>query len=132
MASSENFNQQTSISEIHQPGRCCLVGIEHGNPKPIFVQLERSEDCMEKFVEAREKIAQRIHQKKQRNRYFRDTVHGRPKEAQLRWICEGQFGIVRDLEDDKLIDHCHYNGKLLGFAHPEFNINRKTNHFIPV
>ena len=48
---------------------------------------------MKKFVEAFEKIAKEIHQKKQRNRYFRVTVPGRPKAAQFCWICEGQFVI---------------------------------------
>ena len=80
----------------------------------------------------KQKIARKIHQKKQRNRYFRDTVPERPKEAQFCWICEGQFGITRDVEDDKVIDHCHYSWKLLGFAHPGCNINRKTINFIPV
>ena len=47
------------------------------------------------------------------------------KQAQLCWICEGQFGIDRDGEDDMVIDHCHYSRKFLGFAHPECNINRR-------
>ena len=77
------------------------------------MQLERSENCMEKFVGALEKIAQEMYQKKQSNRYFRDSVPERPQEAQLCWICEGQFGIVRDIDDDKVTDHCHYSGKFL-------------------
>ena len=44
----------------------------------------------------------------------------------------GQFGLNRDIEDDKVIDHCHYSGKFLNFAHPDCNINRKTTNFIPV
>ena len=48
---------------------------------------------MEKFVEALQKIAQEIHEKKQNNRYFRDPVPERLQDAQLCWICEGQFGI---------------------------------------
>ena len=38
---------------------------------------------MEKFVEALQKIAQEIHEKKQNNREFRDAVPERPQEAQL-------------------------------------------------
>ena len=87
---------------------------------------------MEKFVDALEKIAHEIHQKKQSNRYFRDPVPERPQEAQLCWICAGQFGINREIEDDKVVDHCHYSGKFLGFAHPECNVKRKTINFIPV
>ena len=126
----QNANQSTNITEIHQPSGFCIVGIEHGNANPIFMQLERSENCMEKFVEALEKISHEFHQKKQSNRYYRDPVPERPKEAQLCWICEGQFGINRDIEDDKVIDHCHYSGKCLEFAHPECNLKRQTttNH----
>ena len=36
------------------------------------------------------------------------------------------------MEDDKVIDHCHYTGNFLGFAHPECNLKRKTINFIPV
>ena len=132
LAGCQNANQSTSVTEIHKPSGFCIVGIEHGNPDPVFIQLERSENCMEKFVEALQKIAQEIHEKKQNNRYFRDTVPERPQAAQLCWICEGQFGIDRDLEDDKVVDHCHYSGKFLGFAHPECNLKRKTVNFIPV
>ena len=99
------------------------------------MQLERSENCMEKFVEALEKIAHEMHQKKQSNRYYRDPVPPvpeRPKEAQLCWICEGQIGINRDIEDDKIVDSCHYSGKFSGFAHPECNLKRKTIKFNPV
>ena len=128
----ENVNQQTNITEFHQSCGFCVVGIEHGNFNPIFVQLERSEDCMEKFVEELETIAKEIHQKIQRNRYFRDTVPVRPKETEICWICESQFGKVRELEDDKVISHCHYSGKFLGFAHPECNIKAKTINFLPV
>ena len=56
VAGCQKAKQQTTITEIHQPSGFCLVGIEHGNPNPIFMQLERSENCMEKFVEALEKI----------------------------------------------------------------------------
>ena len=87
---------------------------------------------MEKFVEALQMIAQEIHEKKQNNRYFRDLVPERPEEAHICWICEGQFGIDIDLEDDNVVDHCHYSGKLLGFAHPECNLKSKNVNFITV
>ena len=103
-------NESTSITELHQPSGFCFVGIEHGNPTPIFMQLERSENCMEKFIEALEKIAQEMNTRKQNHRYFSDALPERPQEAQFCWICEGQFGLNRGIEDDKVIDHCHYSG----------------------
>ena len=42
------------------------------------------------------------------------------------------FALNRDIEDDKVIDHCHYSGTFLCFAHPESNINKKTTNLIPV
>ena len=132
LAGCQKENESTSISELHKPSGFCFVGIEHGNPTPIFMQLDRSENCMEKFIEALEKIAHEMNTRKQNHRYFSDALPERPQEAQFCWICEGQFGLNRDIEDDKVIDHCHYSGKFLGFAHPECNINRKSTNFIPV
>ena len=87
---------------------------------------------MEKFVEALQKIAREIHEKKQNNRSYRDPVPERPQEAQPCWICEGQFGKHRDLEEDKFVNHCNYSGKILCFAHPDCNLKMKTVNFIPV
>ena len=96
VAGCQHANQSTRFTEIHQPSGFCIVGIEHGNLNTIILQLELPENCMEKFVEALEKIAPEIQlQKKQSNRYYRDPVPERPKEAQLCWICEGQFGTNR-------------------------------------
>ena len=61
-------------------------------------------------------IAQEIHHEKQSNRYSRDPVPETPKEAQLCWISEGQFGITRDMEDDKVVHICHYSSKFLEFG----------------
>ena len=44
------------------------------------------------------------------------------------WICETEFAD----NDQVVIDHCHNTNKLLGWAHNECNINRKTANFIPV
>ena len=74
MARCQNVNQSASVTEIHKPSGFCIVGIEHGNPDPVSMQLERSENCMELFVDVLQQIAQEFHQKKQSNRYFRDPV----------------------------------------------------------
>ena len=47
------------------------------------MQLERSENCMEKFIEALEKIAQGMNTRKQNHRYFSDALPERPQEAQF-------------------------------------------------
>ena len=127
-----NKNQSTEVIEIHRPSGFCLVGIEHGNPDPIFLQLERSEDCMVKFVDALQRIAVQVNAKKQSHRYYKDYIPERPQSAQFCWICEGQFGINGDVEQDKVLDHCHYSGEFLGFAHSECNLKRRSIQFIPV
>ena len=55
IAGYQNADNQLIIIEIHEPSCFCPVGIEHGHFYPIFLQQERSENCMEQFVEARKK-----------------------------------------------------------------------------
>ena len=70
--------------------------------------------------------------RKQSKRYCRDIVPGKSLEPQFRWICEDHFGLSRDVEDDKVVDHCQYSGQFLGLAHPECNLKRRTFIFIAV
>ena len=56
VAGCQNAKQSTSITKIHQASGFCLVEFEHGSPNPIFMQLERSENCMENVVEALERL----------------------------------------------------------------------------
>ena len=56
LAGCQNGNQ-SSVTEIHKPSGFCIVGIGHGNPDPVFMQLGRSENFMEKFADALQKIA---------------------------------------------------------------------------
>ncbi|XP_065684304.1 uncharacterized protein LOC136096687 [Hydra vulgaris] len=48
------------------------------------------------------------------------------KNAKACHICE------KDLEEDKVKDHCHITGKYRGAAHNECNLNYKIPNFIPV
>ena len=78
-------------------------------------------------------IAVQVNAKKQSHRYYKDYIPERPESAQFCWICEGQFGMNgEDVELDKVLDHCHYSGKFLGFAHSECNLKRRSIQFIPV
>ena len=120
-------SQNTETVELHQPCGFCLVGVEHGNIEPLFVQLERSEDCMEKLIKALESIAREFHARKQTHRYFTGTAPIDPDEIIDCWICEKPFG-----EEAKVLDHCHHTGNFLGLAHNECNLKRRTLNFIPV
>ena len=61
-------SQNTETTELHKTCGFCLVGVEHGNTEPLFVQLDRSEDCMEKLIKALETIAREFHARKQTHR----------------------------------------------------------------
>ena len=120
-------SQNTETTELHKPCGFCLVGVEHERKEPMFIQLERSEDCIEKLVKALETIAREFYQRKQSHRYFTGEAPIDPDEIIECWICEKPFG-----EEAKVLDHCHYSGKFLGLAHNECNLKRRTLNFIPV
>ena len=120
-------SQNTETTELHKPCGFCLVGVEHERKEPMFIQLERSEDCIEKLVKALETIAREFYQRKQSHRYFTGEAPIDPDEIIECWICEKPFG-----EEAKVLDHCHYSGKFLGIAHNECNLKRRTLNFIPV
>ena len=49
------------------------------------------------------------------------------EQSNIRWICNKLF----DVSDEKVIDHCHVNGKYRGAAHWSCNINLKiTRKFL--
>ena len=92
--------QNTQTLELHEPCGFCLVGVDHRNTEPLFVQLERSQDCIEKLVKALETLAQELHQRKQTQRYFTGEAPIDPHETIDCWICETPFG-----EEAKALDH---------------------------
>ena len=120
-------SQKKETTELHKPCGFCLVGVEHEKKEPLFIQLERSEDCIEKLVKALEIIAREFHQRKQSHRYFTGEAPIDPDEIIECWIFEKPFE-----EEAKVLDHCHYSGKFLGLAHNECNLKRRTLNFIPI
>ena len=67
--------------------------------------------------------------------YFRgDRSKLEKTEIDACWICENDF----DENDKKDLDHCHYSGEFLSWAHPQCNPLRRCNRlrrtskFIPV
>ena len=68
------------------------MDVKHGNTEPLFVQLERSQDCIEKLVKAPETIAREYNQRKQTHRYFTGETPIDQDEILDCWICEKPFG----------------------------------------
>ena len=111
--------------EHHEPCGFCLVAVELNNPKPVFIKVERSENCMKSFAELLQQLAKDVYGRKQQNRYF--TGQAPDCDDTVCWLCE------QSLEpSDKVLDHCHATGQFLGFAHSKCNLRRRTVNYIPV
>lgn len=48
------------------------------------------------------------------------------------WICKHLFLGVNDPQGNRVLDHDHFTGHVIGAAHNTCNFNRKTNYQIPV
>ena len=113
------------IVEHHEPCGYCVVAVELNNPKPAFIKVERSDECMKSFAELLQKLAKDVHGKKQQHRYFT----GQPPicDSSVCWICEQSLDST-----EKVLDHCHATGQFLGYAHSKCNLKRRTVNYIPV
>ena len=118
----------TTPLERHVPCSYCLVVIERDNPLPERYSLERGPDAIEKFVKLLESLAKEYRNKKRQYPIFAGTAPFSADDAEQCWLCEHEF----DQSDHKVLDHCHYSGKFLGYAHNKCNLDRRVANFIPI
>ena len=117
----------TTVIEKHKPSSFCLVVVEAGNPKPAFFSLHRGVDAMTKFVRMLEVLARDFHNKKRRYpNYLGSTTI--LEDSDKCWICEEEFSET----NAKVLDHNHFDGSFLGWAHNKCNFLRRTIQFTPV
>ena len=123
----------TQIKEIHEPCGFALTVIDHHSSKPIFYQVYSSEDCMANFVKLLHKLARDIHKQKRKYPFFKGDRRSLDKsQATQCWICEKPFSKVEDQENSIDLDHSHYSGNFLGWAHEKCNRARRHINFTPV
>ena len=67
------------------------------------------------FVKSLEQIAKNISDVKQQNKNFSGEPSITKREATLCWICENELNASP--QDPLVLDHCHFTGKVLGWAH---------------
>ena len=82
---------------------------------------------MQKLVKLLEQLAEKFNKKKRHFPQFAGNkeIH---VENDSCWICGEAFA-----EDDvKILDHCHYSGKVLGYAHGVCNLQRRRTKFTPI
>ena len=117
----------TTVIEKHKPSSFCLVVVEAGNPKPAFFSLHRGVDAMTKFVRMLEVLARDFHNKKRRYpNYLGSTTI--LEDSDKCWICKEEFSET----NAKVLDHNHFDGSFLGWAHNKCNFLRRTIQFTPV
>ena len=88
---------------------------------------------MANFVKVLHKLARDIHKQKRKYPLFKGDRRSLDKsQATQCWICEKPFSEVEDPENSIDLDHCHYSGKFLGWAHEKCNRARRNINFIPV
>ena len=117
----------THALEKHLPCSYCLMVIERGNPEPIHFDIYTGPDCMERFLSKIEKLAKFFYHQKRKYPIF----IGKPPSKIFHtccWICNVPF----ETDDEKVLDHCHFRGQFLGYAHNECNLKRRTLDYTPV
>ena len=101
--------------------------IERGNPEPIHFDIYTGPDCMERFLSKIEKLAKFFYHQKRKYPIF----IGKPPSKTFHtfcWICDVPF----ETDDEKVLDHCHFGGQFLSYAHNECNLKRRTLDYTPV
>ena len=128
--SNDPEKSHSRLIEKHTPSGYCFAAVELNKPGLYRYRLQRGLDCMVDFVDQMEKLARDIYYRKQPLRVFFRTIPiiQQKPNAKNCWICERDF----DNNDIKILDHCHFSGKFLGWAHDVCNVNRKTQNFTPV
>ena len=128
-----NSRAFTQVKEIHEPCGFALTVIDHHSSKPIFYQDDNSEEFMANFVKVLHKLARDIHKQKRKYPFFKGDRRCLDKSRATQcWICEKPFSEVEHQENLIDLDHCHYRGKFLGWAHEKCNRARRNINLIHV
>ena len=119
----------TQALEKHEPCGVAYAVIEAKSKRIIDFKLRRSPDCMDWFVEAIESLAHKIYKWKRQQKVYHGTQTPPADNSLIKcWICDTHF----TNEDPMVLDHDHYDGSFIGWAHRSCNIKRKTIAFTPV
>ena len=100
---------------------------EEGSDQPAYLSIDRSESCMKKLAHQLQSVAREVYQRKQSHRVFQGRPPYTSDQATECWICCSPF-----VDETKVLDHCHYSGKFLGYAHNQCNLKRRSTNYVPV
>ena len=123
-------NSVTRALEEHKPCSYALLFVALNETKPFYFDLKCGPNVMVEFVKSLEQIARDIYDVKQQHKNFSGEPTITKDQASLRWICETELNTSS--QDPTVLDHCHFTGKFLGWAHAQCNLKRKTLNFTPL
>ena len=133
-SSSSSSNTQSSSTtralEEHKPCSYALLFVALNETKPFFFDLKCGPNVMIEFVKSLEQIAKSIYDVKQQYKNFSGEPSIPKREATLCWICENELNTSP--QDPTVLDHCHFTGKFLGWAHSQCNLKRRNLNFTPL
>ena len=120
----------TKPLEAHKPCSYALLFVALQETKPFFFKLKSGPDVMVDFVKSIEAIAKDIYDVKQQHKNFSGEPTTPKEDTALCWICETELN--KNAQDPTVLDHCHFTGKFLGWAHAQCNLKRRTLNFTPL
>ena len=78
-------------------------------------------------------LARDIHERKKQFPFYNGNRRNLDKKSATHcWICEEPFDSELDPEESIDLDHCHFSGQFLGWAHEKCNRARRYVNFTPV
>ena len=94
-----------------------------------MMRLDRFSDCMSDFVETIKILPHDIYNKKQQFRNLTSAARKQDEAQAVKlWICEEDFHEL----GEKVVDHCHYLGRFLGYAHSDCYFKRRLKKGAPI
>ena len=120
----------TKPLEAHKPCSYALLFVALQETKPFFFELKSGPNVMVDFVKSIEAIAKDIYDVKQQHKNFFGEPTTPKEDTALCWICETELN--KSAQHPTVLDHCHFTGKFLGWAHAQCNLKRKTLNFTPL
>ena len=117
----------TSALEQHLPCSYYMIVFERNNPEPLHFDIYTGLDCMERVVSKTEKLAKNFYHQKRNSHVFLGQ-----HLQETRGQSVGLVKLISTMIPKKVLDHCHFNGQFIGYAHSECNLKRRTLNYTPV
>ena len=116
--------------EMHKPCSYSILFLGQGLESPYHFNLRRGPGIMAEFVKELEELAHRIYADKQRRPTFTGQAPISKEDVSDCWICGEK--LTDDVKNPTVLDHCHFTGEFLGWAHNKCNLSRRKTNFTPV